>query len=200
MDYGLNLAPTFQSDLLEDEKVVWAGQPDGRFHFSSGDVFLVPFSLLWGGFALFWEAGVLGLLGGKGPAPWFFVLWGIPFVVVGQYFIWGRFLFKAYKNRRTFYGLTNQRALIISTTRSRQLHALFLNQLPNINKTTRRDGSGTLQFGFSPNWAAGAYANSGMDFFGGRYGPAAPAFYDIADVEGVYQLVLRLRTDLPQSA
>jgi hypothetical protein len=199
MDYGLSLAQTFQPDLFKDEKVVWAGQPDARFHFSSGDVFLVPFSLLWGGFALFWEAGVLGL-GGDGAAPTLFVLWGIPFVVMGQYLIWGRFLYKAYKNRRTFYALTNQRVLILSTTRSRQLQTLFLNQLPTINKVARGDGSGILEFGLSPNWAAGAYANSGIDFFGGRSGPAPPAFYDIPDVEGVYQLVLRLKTELGQTA
>ena len=200
MDYGLNLAPTFQPDLLRDEKVVWAGQPDPRFRFSGGDIFLVPFSILWGGFAIFWEAAVLGFLGGKGTAPGFFVLWGIPFVLVGQYLIWGRFLYKRYRNRRTFYALTNQRVLILTTTRSRQSLTLFLNQLPIINKTVRRDASGTLEFGSSPNWAAGVYANSGMAFMGARSGPAAPAFYDIAEVDSVYQLAMQLKTDLGQTA
>jgi len=200
VDYGLNLAPTFQPDLLRDEKVVWAGQPDPRFRFSGGDIFLVPFSILWGGFAIFWEAAVLGFLGGKGTAPGFFVLWGIPFVLVGQYLIWGRFLYKRYRNRRTFYALTNQRVLILTTTRSRQLLTLFLNQLPIINKMVRRDASGTLEFGSSPNWAAGVYANSGMDFMGARSGPAAPAFYDIAEVDSVYQLAMQLKTDLGQTA
>lgn len=195
MDYGLNLAQTFQPDLFRDEKVAWAGQPDPRFRFTRGDVFLVPFSLLWGGFAIVWEAGVLGLLGGGHPAPVFFLIWGIPFVLVGQYFIWGRFLYKAYKNRRTFYAVTNQRVLILATTRSRRLQALFLDQLPTINKAVQSDGFGTLEFGFSPSWA-GAYANSGMELFAGGYAPMAPAFYDIPDVEGVYQLVMRLKTDL----
>ena len=199
MDYGLNLAQVFQPDLFRDEKVVWAGQPDLRVRLSSGDIFLIPFSLLWGGFALFWEAGVLGFLGGNGPAPFFFALWGIPFVVFGQYFIWGRFVYKAYKNRRTFYGLTNQRAVIVTSLRSRRVQAVYLNQLPTIGKTVRRDGSGTIEFGSSPNWTAAAYANSGLDFFGGRTGPAAPAFYDIPDVESVYQLVMRLKTDLGQT-
>ncbi|TMF12606.1 MAG: hypothetical protein E6I37_06960 [Chloroflexi bacterium] len=200
MDYGLDLAQKFQADLLRDERVVWAAQPDPRFRFSGGDIFLVPFSILWGGFAIFWEAAVLGLLGGKGPAPGFFVLWGVPFVLVGQYLIWGRFLYKRYRNRRTFYALTNQRALILTTARSRQLQTLFLNQLPTINKMVRRDGGGTLEFGSSPNWAAGVYANSGMDFMGARSGPAAPTFYDIADVDRVYQLVTQLKTDLGQTA
>ena len=103
MDFGLDLAQNFQPDLLKDEKVVWAGQPDRRFRFTGGDIFLVPFSILWGGFALFWEAGVLGLFDGHpelNPG----ALFGIPFVLIGQYFIWGRFLYKRHKNRRTFYG------------------------------------------------------------------------------------------------
>lgn len=199
MEYGLNLAAVFQPDLLRDEKVIWAGQPSARFRLSGGDIFLVPFSLMWGGFALFWEAGVLGLVGGGRPAPAFFLLWGIPFVLVGQYFIWGRFIYKAYKNRRTFYALTNQRVLILTTLRSRRLQTLFLNQLPTINKTVQRDGVGTLEFGVSPSWA-GAYANSGMELFAGRYGAMAPAFYDVLDIEGVYQLVMRLKTDLGQTA
>lgn len=198
MDYGLNFARNFQSDLLRDEKVAWAGQPDPRVRFSGGDIFLVPFSILWGGFALFWEAAVLGLLDGQ-PALNPGALFGIPFAVIGQYFIWGRFIYKSYKNRRTFYALTNQRVLILATMRSRRLQTLFLNQLPTINKTVQHDGLGTLEFGLSPSWA-GTYANSGMELFAGRSGPMAPAFYDIPDVEGVYQLVMRLKTELGQTA
>jgi hypothetical protein len=62
--------------------------------FHSDDLVLIPFTLLWGGFAIFWEASVLGYttFGSKPSsthsAPSFFVLWGIPFVLVGQYMIW----------------------------------------------------------------------------------------------------------------
>jgi hypothetical protein len=38
-----------------------------------------------------------------------------------------------------------------------------------------------------------------MELFAGRSGQAAPAFYDIPDVESVYQLVMRLKTDLGQT-
>jgi hypothetical protein len=91
------------------------------------------------------------------------------------------------------------------------VEALFLNQLSTINKTTRRDGSGTLEFprhdgwetlkfGFLPKWAAVALASSDMDFSDRWSGPATPAFYDIPDVEGVYQLIMRVKTELGQIA
>jgi hypothetical protein len=199
VDYGLDLASVFQPDLLKDEKIVWSGQPAPGLRLSSGDLFLIPFSLLWGGFALFWEAGVLGIFDGHfdfGPA----ALFGIPFVVVGQYIIWGRFLYKSYRNRHTFYGVTNRRVLILVTTRTRRLQSLFLNQLPTINKTVRADGSGSLTFGVAPTYAA-AYANTGMDFFGGSAGVVGvPAFYDIPQVDSVYQLIMRQKTDLDQTA
>lgn len=199
MDYGLSLAPTFQPDLLRDEKVAWAGQPDRRFRLTGQDAFLVPFSLMFVAFTLFWEAGVLGLWGSGDGAPDFFVLWGIPFIVFAQYFLWGRFVYKAYRQRRTFYAVTNRRVLILTLTRTRQLQSLFLNQIPTITKTVRTDGTGMVAFGATSYWA-GAYANSGMEFLSGRYGTIAPAFYDIADVEGVYQLIMRQKGDLDQIA
>ncbi len=41
-------------------------------------------------------------------------VWGTrPFVLIGQYMIWGRFVYARWKKRRTFYALTNRRALIV---------------------------------------------------------------------------------------
>ena len=85
----LNPGLAFQGDLGQGERILWAGQPDPNKLFGTADVFLVPFSPMWGGFAIFWEASVLGLTTGSRGAPLFFVLWGVPFVLVGQYFIWG---------------------------------------------------------------------------------------------------------------
>jgi len=158
------------------------------------DAFLIPFSLLWGGFALFWEGGVLGLFG-KAPIgiDALFVLWGVPFVLVGQYFIWGRFLYKRWDRRRTIYAVTSQRVLVL---RGRGVQSTFLEQLPTLNQHSRADGSGSIEFS-TVSFGYGYWANTGMDFFGRR---GTLAFYDIPEVAAVYRLIADARRGQPPPA
>jgi len=163
---------------------LWTGRPDSKRLFALADVFLVPFTLMWGGFAIFWEAAVIGIGARSGrAAPSFFVLWGIPFVLIGQYLVWGRFIYKRWDRQRTVYAVTNQRVL---TLRGHTLQSMFLNQLPTINQTARRDGSGTLDFGNLP-FGYTFWANTGMDWLSRRSGLLV--FYDVQNVANVYRLI-----------
>jgi hypothetical protein len=101
-DDQIRLQPFMQSD----ENILWTGHPDRSRIFSSNDLVIVPFSLVWGGFAIFWMAGASSV----DPV---FALFGVPFVLIGQYFIWGRFLYKRWDRARTLYGLTDQRVVVL---------------------------------------------------------------------------------------
>ena len=106
----------FQQDLVHDEKILWSGQPEPSVDFIRADIFLIPFSLLWGGFAFFWFGAVIfSGLGGAGnttsaAAALMFYLVGMVFSIMGLYFIFGRFIYKRWKKRRTYYALTDRRA------------------------------------------------------------------------------------------
>ena len=52
----------FESDLLRDEEILWFGQPDPSILLTKLDVFLIPFSVLWAGFAFFASGGLAALI------------------------------------------------------------------------------------------------------------------------------------------
>jgi hypothetical protein len=109
----LEVSSNIQPELMSGESLLWTGRPNTRVVFHSDDWYLIPFSLLWSGFAIFWEMGVLGYWGAgpKGGIPSIFMsLWGIPFVVIGKYMIWGRFFDDGWLKPRTYYGATNRRS------------------------------------------------------------------------------------------
>jgi hypothetical protein len=182
-----------QSELLPGETLLWTGQPSSRVIFHKEDLFLIPFSLMWGGFAIFWELGVTGSFGQLRTAPFFFTLWGIPFVVIGQYLIWGRFIYSAWKKRKIVYGLTARRVLILDTAWKRSLQATYIDQIPVIEKTLRSDGIGTLRFGYPPPQTGRGYNSRSVSNWDGLGTGGVPSFVDIEDAEGVYSMVANLR-------
>ena len=113
MDF--NTQRIIQSEIDSDEKLIWFGKPNQGIVFRGSDIFMIPFSLLWGGFAIFWEISALSIPMDKaGAIGIIFPLFGIPFVLVGLYMIFGRFIYDAKNRSKTFYGITDQRVIIVS--------------------------------------------------------------------------------------
>jgi hypothetical protein len=187
-------AAKVQTELMSGESLYWAGMPNRSVVFHSDDWYVVPFSLLWGGFAIFWEAGVLGYWG-KGPRnggiSWFMALWGIPFIVAGQYFIWGRFLYDAWLKRRTYYAVTNRRVLIMQEGWNRKTSSMYLEAIPSID----REGTitGTLWFGQKYPVFTGRGSRKKTRNISRFHLGDVPVFADIDDVDSVYRLTWELR-------
>lgn len=176
----MNPEQAISEQLESGERLLWSGHPKHGLILRAGDAFLVPFSLMWGGFAIFWEVSVLRTHGSG-----FFALWGIPFVLVGIHMILGRFWVDAATRARTIYGLTDRRAIIISGLVTRPVKSLSLRTLTDVTLTERGNGSGTIALGQVPPWS-GLYG--GMRWPGmGSYGP--PSFDLIPDARRIYWLI-----------
>ena len=168
--------------LLDGEKIFWSGRPRQSLLFTSRDGLLIPFSLLWGGFVIFWEASVL-----RGHAPTFFALWGIPFVLAGLYFIAGRFAVDAWMRGATSYAVTNRRILIHRAGPFPKFVAISLDRLPNATLVEGANGRGTIRFGEQTP----RRARNGVSGWTPSLDPT-PQFLAIADARQVFDQVQRL--------
>jgi hypothetical protein len=175
----------FQPYLFAGERVLWSGQPKQGLALSGKDTFLIPFSLLWGGFAIFCNAMVwlapFDTDAGGDPG-WFFRLWGLPFLVIGIYLIAGRFFHDARIRKHLFYAVTDQRVLVAQGSK---ITSLDIHHLPRLELSEHRDGTGTLTFEASNmSWA-------GMNGFS-WWLPAlssAAQFFRVQNPRQVYELI-----------
>ena len=174
-------ASALNAELGSGERLLWWGQPKQGLVFRASEWFMTPFSLMWGGFAIFWEWQVM-----KSGAPPFFVLWGIPFVLIGLHLIFGRFFLEAKQRERTFYGVTNERVLIITGLLGRKVKSLSLRNLSDLSLSEGADGEGSISFGGgSPfaSWFSGFGGWPGMEAYMG------PRFDLIANAKSVYNTI-----------
>ena len=171
-----------ERDLSSGERLLWSGQPQQGVMLRSSDALFIPFSVLWCGFAIFWESMAL-----RAPnAPVIFPLWGIPFVLVGLYMVLGRFFIDARQRKYTFYGLTNERVLIVWGKPSRSVKSISLNTLGELSLTESTDGRGSIVFG-----AASFYPRARLPAGWPGMDSRTPQFESIADARRVFEMIRR---------
>lgn len=162
-----SLPPEISRLLTNRERILWSGRPKQGLMLRSSDAALIPFSLMWGGFAIFWETTAV-----MSGAPFFFRLWGIPFVLVGLYLIAGRFFADAWERGKTVYVVTNERVLIVGGLLKRTVTSLELRTLPEMSLSLAGDDKGTLTFGSGSNAAWGRFR------FGNQTSPPPPPQFE----------------------
>jgi len=169
-------------NLSSGEKLIWKGKPKTGILLRSSDAFLIPFSLLWGGFAVFWESSVMAT-----DAPFFFKLFGIPFVLVGIYIVIGRFFIDAKKRANTIYGITTDRIIIKSGVFNTDIKSLNIKTLSDITINQKNDNSGTITLGSTDSRYS---MMQGMDWPGTKQ---PPRLEFIEDVKSVYDKIIDLQ-------
>ena len=173
------LAQELRAEIDPQERLIWTGAPQPGLRFERGDLFAVPFSFLWGGFAIYWMVGVV-----TSGAPTFFVLFGIPFVAIGVYLIVGRFFTDSLRRARTRYALTNERALILSRFMGRTLQSVSVEDMGSVELI----GVKTIRLTRDPIPSAGMLPRS-WSMTRGR----GSAFEDVEDAPAVLARIRELR-------
>ena len=141
--------------LAPGETILWRGRPEKGHLLGPQDWFMIPFSIFWCGFAVFWEISVI-----ISDAPIFFALWGIPFVCVGLYMVVGRFFHTAWLRKNTAYVITTAK---IIRRRGKRIDMLDAKTMPTVHVTARTDGTGTIQFGEYTYYSRGRVRSSRWD-------------------------------------
>lgn len=111
--------------LDKGEKILWQGAPSGGLKLRASDIFQSLFGMFFLGFSIFWVVTATTMTGkSNAPGPvMLFPLFGLPFVAVGAYLVFGRFFWKAYKRSKTRYALTDKRAIIATSVFGRKLES-----------------------------------------------------------------------------
>jgi hypothetical protein len=181
MDRDIEYA--IEKDLMTDEILLWSGRPNPSAIFNKADLFLVPFSVFWFGFAIFWTIMASA-------ASWFAALFGIPFMLLGLYFTVGRFIMKSRKKRKTGYAITNKRiiSLMLNNNGERKsFTSVDIRSIQGDALSVNKHNIGSITFGTLPAFVS-LYLNTGMDLFMGSGQFNVQAFYDIDDADKVYDI------------
>lgn len=157
--------------LGSGEKIRWIGKPRAGIFLQGSDFFLIPFSIFWCSFIAFWEYSAY-----KAGAPIFFMLFGIPFIVIGIYLLFGRFFIDAKIREKAIYAVTQHRIILKSGFWTQAIQSLDIKTLPPIHIHQKLDNSGTITFGTA------------------RKGYSPPSFEHIQDVQEVYNIIVSLRS------
>ena len=131
-----------RSQLSAGESLLWSGEPKQGLLFRPSEIYIIPSSLLVTGFAVLWNVAVW-----NSDAPSYFRLFGVLPIVYAIYWLIVRFFVDAWQRSKTFYGVTNERVIMISGIFSRTVKSINLATITDISLSERPNASGTITFG-----------------------------------------------------
>ena len=144
-DLPHGLRSLVEAELDRDERILWIGMPL-PWNVARQALPILLFAIPWTGFALFWMAGASGFSIPDFKEGFdFFPLFGVPFVLIGLGML-GAPYWAMRKAKKTVYVLTGARAIVFEGGRSTRIRSFEPDQLNDLRRTQRQDGSGNLIF------------------------------------------------------
>lgn len=190
-------AAIFEPYLAEGETLSWTGRPRQGFRFTGLDIFTIPFSLLWFSLALAWEFLAIFAGENEGITQLLFIIFGIPFVLIGYQICIGRFFTDRKRRANTYYAITNRRALVLEGIKKKRLHEYLPSDLEDLKFTRKKKIHSDVFFGY---WKTRKHARS--TFAHWPYGIFS-GFHLTTDGNKAYELLQQLlkenQTSKPKS-
>ena len=141
-----HLRHVVDNELDEGEKLLWLDQPKPA-QLARQSIPLVLFGIPWTAFAIFWVWGAAhGTSKADAPGPFkFFPLFCVPFILIGLGMLSSP-LWAMRNAKKTAYAITDRRAIIFRGGWGTNIRTFRPDQLRDVHRTQRRDGSGDLVF------------------------------------------------------
>ncbi|HEX8655598.1 MAG TPA: hypothetical protein VF693_10290 [Allosphingosinicella sp.] len=175
---------TLRQWLLPGERLLWAGPPKQGLLLRSADLYLVPFSLFFVGFAIVWSQGAWRM----GDPSFLFAIAGAALLLGAAYVSLGRFLVDAVLRAKLLYAVTDRRIVILRRPPWSSFRAFDLSNLPVLELQQSARGRGTIIFDVAPepSWWPRTQQP--------EWAPAlskVPRFLEIDGAAAVYDLISR---------
>jgi len=142
-------------DLFAGETLLWSGSPRPGILLRSRDWFMIPFGTFFLFMGLSLPISIMSFPtsppDNSSPPPLFFVIFTLPFVVIGTWFSFGHLLWERAIRAKSRYALTDQHVIIVQDRRHKTVKSIPLKDIADIGLTVGRDGVGTITFNESAN-------------------------------------------------
>ncbi len=113
-------------------------------------------------------------------------LFGIPFVLIGLYLIFGRFFIEAKQRASIHYAVTTQRIIIVSGLFSRGVKSLNLRTLSDLSLSECSSNYGSIFFGGGSTFS---FMFRGFSSWPGMGSQLGPHFDQIEGARSVYETI-----------
>lgn len=167
---------------LKHEQILWHGNPNNTPLFNKADIFMIPFTLIFGGaFIIYALISALMMIGGQGIM---FSLLGITCLILGIYFIFIRLWYRKKRISRQIYFVTQKRVFAFDTLRDDVVFNILLEDVEIYS------GAKSLILG-ETNAIGDFVYNLGLDIFFRKFAKETPAFRYIDDINGIAKVILK---------